>query len=246
MAASLILAAIFVFLAAIVRGYSGFGFSLLAITSLSLIFSPAEVVPSVFLLEIAASAHLLPGIWRDIHWRSLMPLVTGTVVGTPIGVFFLANVPSSPMQVGLAIFVLVATWLLWRGFALKSMPTRAGAAGVGAAAGIANGAFGIGGPPVILFYFASPAGNLAGRASLIAYFFITDIVGLAFLSRQDLVTGAALFRAAIFLPALLAGVWLGARSFKSANPAVFRKWVLAILAGLAVLSAAKGIYVLTH
>jgi uncharacterized membrane protein YfcA len=246
MAASLILAAIFVFLAAIVRGYSGFGFSLLAITSLSLIFSLAEVVPSVFLLEIAASAHLLPGIWRDIHWRSLMPLVTGTVVGTPIGVFFLANVPSSPMQVGLAIFVLVATWLLWRGFALKSMPTRAAAAGVGAAAGIANGAFGIGGPPVILFYFASPAGNLAGRASLIAYFFITDIVGLAFLSRQDLVTGAALFRAAIFLPALLAGVWLGARSFKSADPAVFRKWVLGILAGLAVLSAAKGIYVLTH
>lgn len=246
MAASLILAAIFVFLAAIVRGYSGFGFSLLAITSLSLIFSPAEVVPSVFLLEIAASTHLLPGIWRDIHWRSLMPLVTGTVMGTPIGVFFLANVPSSSMQVGLAIFVLVATWLLWRGFALKSMPTRAAAAGAGAAAGIANGAFGIGGPPVILFYFASPAGNLAGRASLIAYFFITDIVGLAFLSRQDLVTGAALFRAAIFLPALLAGVWLGVRSFKSADPAVFRKWVLAILAGLAVLSAAKGIYVLTH
>ena len=242
----MVLAAVFVFLAAIVRGYSGFGFSLLTITSLSLVFSPAEVVPSVFLLEIAASAHLLPGIRREIHWRSLMPLVAGTIVGTPIGVFLLANVPGDPMQVALAAFVLVATWFLWRGFALKSMPDRATAVGVGAAAGLANGAFGIGGPPVILFYFASPAGHLAGRASLIAYFFITDIIGLVFLSHQDLVTGAALFRAAIFLPALLAGVWLGARSFKSADPAVFRKWVLAILAGLALLSAAKGIYALAH
>ena len=49
-----------VFLAAIVRGYSGFGFSLLAITSLSLIFSPAQVIPAIFMLEIAASLHMLP------------------------------------------------------------------------------------------------------------------------------------------------------------------------------------------
>jgi uncharacterized membrane protein YfcA len=182
-AASLTLAAACIFLAAIVRGYSEFGFSLLAITSLSPIFSPAEVVPSVFLLEIAASAHLLPGIWRNIHWRSLMPLVAGTVVGTPIGVFLLDNVPGGPMQVALAVFVLIATLLLWRGFARQSMPTQTAAAGIGAAAGLANGAFGIGGPPVILFYFASPAGSLAGRASLIAYFFITDLAGLAFLSR---------------------------------------------------------------
>ena len=34
-----------VFGAAIVRGYSGFGFSLLAITSLSLVLSPAETIP---------------------------------------------------------------------------------------------------------------------------------------------------------------------------------------------------------
>jgi uncharacterized membrane protein YfcA len=55
-----------------------------------------------------------------------------------------------------------------------------------------------------------------------------------------------LVRALVFLPALLAGVWLGARSFKTADPAMFRKWVLAILAGLALLSAVKGIHALAH
>ena len=48
-------------------------------------------------------------------------------------------------------------------------------------------------------------------------------------------------RASFFLPPLLAGVWLGARSFKGADPKVFRQWVLIILAALAVLTAAKGI-----
>jgi uncharacterized membrane protein YfcA len=230
-----------VFLAAIVRGYSGFGFSLLAITSLSLIFPPAQVIPAIFMLEIAASLHMLPAIWRDVHWRSLSLLMVGTVVGTPFGVYLLANIAPAPMTLALAVFVLAATALLWRGFALKSMPGTSATLAVGAATGIANGAFGIGGPPVILFYFASPAGHAAGRASLVAFFILTDVTGLIFLAREGLVTKEPGILALAFLPALAAGVWLGARSFKTADPARFRKIVLIILAGLALLTAAKAV-----
>jgi uncharacterized membrane protein YfcA len=112
---------------------------------------------------------------------------------------------------------------------------------VGAATGIANGAFGIGGPPVILFYFASPAGHAAGRASLVAFFVLTDVTGLIFLAREGLVTRDSGVLALAFLPALAAGVWLGARSFQTADPARFRKLVLIILACLALLTAAKAL-----
>lgn len=234
-------AAVCVFLAAIVRGYSGFGFSLLAVTALSLVLSPREVVPAIFMLEIAASLHLLPGIWKDVHWRSLLPLIIGCLIATPLGVWLLAHMPAEPMQLALAAFVLAATLLLWRGFALKSVPGPIASTTVGAASGLANGAFGIGGPPVILFYFASPAGAAAGRASVIAYFLFTDAIGLVFLAREGLVTWDAAARAALFLPPLLAGVWLGARSFKSADPAVFRKVVLGLLAVLAVAMAVKAV-----
>jgi uncharacterized protein len=232
---------LFVFVAAIVRGYSGFGFSLLVITALSLLMTPATIIPSMFMLEIAASVHLLPGILGDIHWRSLAPLIIGCVIGTPLGVWLLANVPAAPMQVALALFVLTAVCFLWRGFALKTMPGTAASGAVGAASGLANGAFGIGGPPAILFYFASPAGHVAGRASLIAYFLMTDVIGLAFLSYEALITWDTVYLALIFLPTLIIGNWIGARGFKSADPATFRKWVLILLAVLAVLSAAKGI-----
>jgi hypothetical protein len=234
-------AAVLIFLAAIVRGYSGFGFSLLAITSLSLLYAPTEVVPAIFILEIVASIHLLPGIWRDIHWKSLAPLIVGCAVATPLGVWFLANVPQAPMKIALGAFVLLAAFLLYRGFALKHMPGLTASTAAGAASGLANGAFGIGGPPVILFYFASPAGNVAGRASIIFYFLATDAIGLIFLAREGLVTLDAAWRALLFLPPLLAGVWLGARSFRSADPATFRKWVLLLLAVLAVLTALQGV-----
>jgi uncharacterized protein len=229
-----------IFLAAIVRGFSGFGFSLLSITSLSLVLPPAQVVPSIFMLEVAASIRLLPDVWKDIHWRSLAPLLLGCLVATPFGVWLLAHVPAPPMQIALGIFVFTATVLLWLGFALKSMPGPISSTAVGAASGFANGAFGIGGPPVILFYFASPAGNIAGRASLIAFFLATDIIGLGFQSREGLVTWDAAQRALIFLAPLLIGIWIGTRGFKNADPETFRKIVLVILALLAVASIVQG------
>jgi uncharacterized protein len=240
---SMLIAIAVVFVGAIVRGFSGFGFSLLTITALSFIYTPAQIVPSIFLLEVAASIHLLPSIWKDIHWRSLLPLVIGCLIANPVGVWLLANVPAPPMQIAMALFVLVSVALMWRGFALKSMPGQAASAVAGAASGLANGSFGIGGPPVILFYFSSPAGNIAGRASLIAFFLLTDIIGLANQSVHGLITREAVFRGVYLLPPLIAGVWLGARSFKSADPEQFKRVVLILLAVMALLLAAKAIMI---
>ncbi len=237
----LILGACAIFVAAIVRGFSGFGFSLLAISALTLFYAPAEVVPAIFMLEVAASLHLLPSIWQDIHWRSLAPLVIGCLIATPIGAYLLANVPAGPMQIALSVFVLISVAVLWSGYTLSRVPGFGAATFIGAASGLFNGAFGIGGPPVVVFYFASPAGVVAGRASIIAFFLVTDIVGLANLSVYGLITRDAILKAAIFLPALIAGVWIGACGFKSVDEKLFRRIVLVILALLAVIGAGKAL-----
>ena len=241
---STIFAVIIILFAAIVRGFSGFGFSLLAITALSLIYAPAEIVPSIFMLELVASINLLPSIWNDVHWRSVAPLTIGCLIATPIGVWFLAHIAPAPMQLALALFVLFATGLLAVGHQFKRMPGLFTSTIAGAASGLSNGAFGIGGPPVILFYFSSPAGVAAGRASLTAYFLATDAIGLANQSYQGLLTWAAFTRAALWLPPLAIGVWVGARSFKSVDQALFRKAVLALLAMMAVAIGVKAVLAL--
>jgi uncharacterized protein len=230
-----------VFGAAFVRGYGGFGFSMFAIVSLSVLLPPTEIVPSIFIMEVAASLHLLPGVWRDIHWRALLWLTIGCFVGTPIGVYALAHVPAAPMTVALAVFVLVAAILLARGYALKSLPGPGATFGTGTASGLLNGGFGIGGPPVILFFFSSPAGAAAGRASMIAFFLITDLTGLAWQSWNGLISITTLWRALLFLPVLVAGVWFGNRGFLNADPGTFRRWVLRLLMVLAVLTGGKAL-----
>ena len=124
------------------------------------------------------------------------------------------------------------------------MPGPIASTMAGAASGLSNGAFGIGGPPVILFYFSSPAGVAAGRASLTAFFLATDMIGIANQSYQGLITWDVAYRALAYLPALLAGVWVGAHSFKSVDPALFRKLVLALLAVMAVAIGIKAILAL--
>ena len=230
-----------VFAAAIVRGFAGFGFSLLAITAISLVLPPVVVVPSIFLMEIAASVHLLPSVWREVHWRAIGLLLLGCLLATPLGVWLLATTPVAPMQIALGGVVLAAAILLLRGYALRRMPGRASTVATGAASGLLNGAFGIGGPPVILFFFASPAGVAAGRASVIAYFLGTDLIALAFMLRQDLIGLPQLWLALVFLPALLAGNWLGAKGFRGIEPEAFRRWILWILMLLALLTLGQGI-----
>jgi uncharacterized membrane protein YfcA len=230
-----------IFLAAIARGYTGFGFSLLAITSLSLMFPVAEIVPSIFMMEVVASISLLPSIWKDIHWRALGLLGLGCLVGTPFGVCLLVAVPPGTMKIALCLVVLGVVALMRGGYQRKSMPSTTETLVTGAASGLLNGAFGIGGPPVILFFFNSPAGTDIGRASIIAFFLATDILGLIFLSGQGLVTTDGVLRFAMLVPALAAGVWIGARGFKSADPVAFRAWTMRLLVVLALLIGFQGL-----
>ena len=60
-----------VFIAALVRGYSGFGFSALTIASLSILIAPAKIVPVILLVEIVAGIGMLPSVWKHIDWRQL-------------------------------------------------------------------------------------------------------------------------------------------------------------------------------
>ena len=218
-----------ILLAGFVRGYSGFGFSMIVVVSLSLIFPPAKIVPVILMLEVTASAYLLPRIWRQVDWPSLGWLYIGVLAGTPLGVYLLATVPERPMRGAIAIVVILLVGLLWRGFKLKKMPGKKMTIGTGILSGFTNGGAAIGGPPVILFYFSSPAGVATSRASIIAFFFGTDILAGGICAYHGLVSGQTLILAVTYLIPLIIGITLGSRSFIKSDPEAFRKKVMLLL-----------------
>jgi uncharacterized membrane protein YfcA len=230
-----------ILLAAIVRGFSGFGFSLLSVIAISLVMPVSEIVPSIFLLEVAASLNLVPGIWREIDWKSLRWLMLGYVVGLPAGTYALINAPADPAQILLGIFVIATAIMMLRGFRLTKTPGPADSTATGVASGVLNGAFGIGGPPVVLFYLSAPGAAAIGRASIIFFFLFTDLLGVGYFATQGLVTRQSFVQFVFWMPTLLIGVWIGAHGFRRIDQATFRRWVLIILIALALLGMAKAI-----
>jgi len=232
-----------ILVAGIIRGYSGFGFSMVAVMSLSLIFPPVEVVPLILVLEIVASVSLLPRVWRQVDWRSLLWLSMGVLLGTPAGVYLLANVPARPMRAAIAITVMTLVVLLWRGFALKTMPGRNQTLFTGVASGLLNGAATIGGPPVILFYLSTPAGVAVSRASIIAFFLGLDFLTFVICLSQGLVHAKTGVMAGACLIPLLIGISLGSHFFNQSNEESFRRKVLVLLMILGIAALIRALWV---
>lgn len=237
----LLYAAVVVFLAAIVRGFSGFGFSLLTIISLSLVMPPASIVPAMFMLEIAAGIHLLPSIRHEVRWRSIGVLMVAIVVAMPLGVYALATFPAAGMKVALSLVVIAAAALLLAGYRLTRMPTTGETALTGFASGLLNGAFGIGGPPIIIFFLGSPLGLAAGRASMIATFLGMDLVGLPLLFAFGLVNPDSLTLFVILLAPLLTGIVIGNRLIGRFSEKAVRRAVLVLLIVMSVAIGAQGL-----
>ena len=236
---TLVFCLLVVFAGAYLKGYTGFGASMFWVTSLSLMLPPLEVVPMVLMFEVVTSIVMLPQIWKDIRWNSIFALLIGTWIATPIGIYGLSNLPADPIRIGLAIIVFIAAILILRGFALKREPGQVATAGVGLMAGVLNGSMGIVGPPVILFYFSSPIGVVAGRASIVAFFIGTDTVGSAMFASQGLIGETVLLRTAVFLLPLVVGVVLGNRGFLKTNVETFKRVALFVLMALSAALAIR-------
>ena len=232
-----------ILLAAVIRGYSGFGFSALTVTSLSLILPPAEVVPTAFLLEIAASMFMLPMVWRSIDWQKLNWLVLGILAGTPAGLLFLAEVPQDPVRFTISGFVLVACFLLWKNVRIRSEGGRKRLLVVGGISGLVNGAAGIGGLPIVLFLLSVSIRAEVLRATIVAFLFCSDIYATLLSGNQNLLSNELLARSILFLFPLVVGVAIGHRGFVKSSPESFRRFAIGLLILLSLAVIVRGILV---
>jgi uncharacterized membrane protein YfcA len=219
-----------------VRGLSGFGSSMIGIGALSIALPPAQGVPAFLGLEIVTSVNLLPGVWRQVDFRSLRGVVAGCALATPAGLVLLAKLDPDPMRLVVSAMLLLVAAAMLAGaaerWAPKHPPGAAGSFAVGCASGLLNGAAGIGGPPAVVFYFAT-RGAAVSRATLIAFFLFTDVYALAWAGGTGLLGAAAWPLIVAALPFSLLGVWLGTRGFRRLDETRLRRlvWTLLVLLG---------------
>lgn len=226
-----------VFVAGLMRGFTGFGFSLAAVPLLSLLMPPAQAVPIILLLQLCVSLLGLRDALRFCHWRSVMLLGVGATIASPIGVWGLAMLPPASVRLVIALIVVAGATVLARGGRMAVAPTGWLVLPFGFASGLFNGLAGIPGPPIIAFYLGSPVLSSVARASMIVFFLATSILGLVPLAWFGLLDRGSVVGAAFGLPAVLFGSWFGAFLYGRSADHHYRRVALIFLFVMATLSA---------
>lgn len=233
--------AIAVIFGGILRGISGFGFSLTLVVTLTFFLPPIEATALIFIWEISASILHLPFVWKHVDWKALKWLCLGCVIGTPLGVLSLIIIPPAPMTVIINGTVIFLSLIMLRGFTLKRNLTPLEIVGTGTVSGVINGASANGGPPVILLFFSSPAGANVGRASLIAYFLFTDIFATGVFVSNGLMNWELVLTALYYIPCLGLGIWIGSKLYHKIDERIFKRFVILLLIVISAIGCIKAL-----
>jgi hypothetical protein len=232
--------ALAVLVAAVVRGYSGFGFSALVIAASSLVMNPLDFVVAVVLAEMVMTAQSWGGLSREVDWKRVRWLLAGAAVGMPLGIAALTRMPEDWARALVSLYVLVMCLILLRGWRLAEEAGRRPTLAMGVVSGLAN-APGMGGLPVAAFFTAQPMSAAVFRATLVAYFPLLDLYSAPLYWWGGMMTLDALVAGVVMLPLVFVGNWLGGRHFFHADPQDFRRFAILLLGGLAGLGLLKAV-----
>ena len=228
--------------AAILRGFTGFGFAIAAVPLASLVMPPSRTVAAVLLMQLAIGLRDCFAEWRHANRAAVVRLTLAAIIGMPLGVAALAFSSASLVRAMLGLMVLAAVALTWKPRPAHHRPHPATVAATGFAAGIFHGLAAMGGPPTVAFFLAYERRVAVTRSSLMVFFPVLSLLGLPMVAAAGLVDGAAILLAALGMPLMVGGGWLGARAFQHYGARSYRPLALGALLLTAVASITRALY----
>jgi uncharacterized membrane protein YfcA len=232
-----------VFAATLFRSAFGFGEALIAVPLLAL-FIPLKVAsPLAVLVSITIAAVVVAQDWRKIHLRSTGWLVGSTLFGIPVGLLLLTSSHQKAVKIALGIFIVAFSVysLLGRRPPELKTDSKAWLLGCGFAAGVIGGAYGMNGPPLVIYGAMRRWSAQHFRATLQAYFLPASVIGMGGYWLAGLWVPAVTHYYLLCLPVLLPAVWLGRVVNHRLHGDAFLKYVYVGLAGIGVVLLAESV-----
>ncbi len=239
---SFAIAAVAVFAAGLIRGFSGFGLSAILMASIVTIIPPVELIPMCYILEGIASVMMFRGGLKDADMTVVRGLVIGSAIGVPIGLYATTSVDTDISKLIALVIVLGLTSAQLFRIRPKFLATRAGLSASGVTAGIATGLASVGGLVVALYVLAQDTSARTMRASLVMYLFIGMFTSLVYLLLYGVMNEQAFWRGLVLTPLVLVGVLLGTLLFRPSLAHLYKRVCLLLLISLCLLGLARQIF----
>lgn len=228
--------------AAVCQSLTGFGFALVMVPLLSLVWDVKSAVVTSTLLGTVTLLPLVFEARRHVHLAATATLLLGSLVGIPVGLLILEVADPESLKIFVGVVVIAASILYYRVREVRTMRSGAApAAGVGVVSGVLGGSTAMGGPPAIFYLLGTERSVEVFRGTLLAFFLPNNLIRIGAFAGVGRVTPDVLRLSAIALPALFVGLFVGARLRQRVREETFRLLVLLvlILTSLGVIASAS-------
>jgi len=218
-----------VFIASIIRGFNGFGFSATCISGFSFILPAIEIVPIILILEVFISIFMIPYIWNKIDWNFVFKLLIGIGIGSPVGLYLLKYLSPETTHLYVCLIIIFFSLLLMQGYTSKNINNNQSKIFTGIISGALNGLTTLGGMPVALFLLVTSIQPAVIRGSLAALFFVTDVYAFILSFFGGIVDMTVIYRTVPLIIILPIGAYLGNKFFIKSREQLYRKVVFYFL-----------------
>lgn len=234
-----------VFTATLIRSAFGFGEALIAVPLLAFCIPLGVAAPLAVLVSITVAGIVVAQDWKKIHFNSAGWLVLSSLFGIPLGLLLLTSVHQRAVKATLAVTIMTfsAYSLIGRTPLELRRDSRLWLMVCGFCAGVLGGAYGMNGPPLVVYGAMRRWSAQNFRATLQGYFLPASVIGMAGYWLAGLWTSAVTHYYLLSLPVTLLGVFLGRAINHRLRGDSFLKYVyigLAIIGALLFVQALTG------
>jgi hypothetical protein len=226
--------------AALLQGFFGFGFGIVAMSGLTLTQDLVHAAGVVNITGILLTGWITLELRRHLLRRLTLRMLPPALVGVLVGVTALRQIERDLMISVLGASILViSVWNLARPRLSRSQwPWLDGAMGL--LGGLMGGAFNVGGPPLIIHIYRRPENPEALKATIQSLLLGMGLVRLPMAAAQGLLDESIWVDAAMTAPAVVAGVIIGIALARRIPPDRFRRacWIGLGLLGIGLLLGA--------
>ena len=226
-----------IFFATLIRSAFGFGEALLAVPLLAFVIPLKQAAPLAVLVSITIAAVVVVHDWRKIHIRSASWLIVATLPGIPLGLMLLTSTHQNLVKAVLALIIIAFSLysLVGRAPLHLEEDRRSWLLGCGFIAGILGGAYGMNGPPLVIYGSMRRWSPPQFRATLQAYFLPASILGMIGYFLAGLWVPAVTRYYLLSLPLMLPAVFLGRAMNHRMQGTTFLKYVYVGLGVIGIL-----------
>lgn len=233
----LIVFGVVVFLTHMLEGITGFGCTVLALPFAVMLLGLHTAVPALVVLALVISTYIVLVSRRDIQWKPFLFIVLHAGIALPVGMVLFDKLPETGLKILLAVFM-VAVGLrgfikTWRSGHVQTEAHDARSIWmrmVLLAGGVIHGAFGTGGPFVVIYAGrALPHKSLFRVTLCLIWTVLNTILVLKWTVQGEVWNGSVTKAIGVACPFLLAGIFAGDWLHHRVNERLFRLLVYAVL-----------------